>query len=363
MPTAVIQDDHALISVIVPLYNQQRYIKKCVGSIIKQTYQNLEIIIVNDGSSDKSLQIVQKLASFDCRISIVSQKNKGEAEARKTGYLNASGEWIVFVDSDDALPIDSIELLYSAAVSHHVDLVCGDYYRQWGPLKKYTHAFPRDFAMREIRSPELFVSYYLSFFGVNLIPVNAWGKIYKKSVIDKAMERIDVFLTPRLHMGPDETFNLHVFPYVSSLLCLDKSIYFYRFGGITSKYNKYLTELLDFGDYRIGLLDHYRYEAGYIPLFIEYVNILISHIQQGLEYGVWCRDDARQWLLQELEGRYLVQRMTDYFKDNSDIPNKCELVLVRNVDGLLALAEGKRKQNRWRIFAKKVLRQLSARCL
>ena len=330
---------------------------------MRQTYHTLEIIIVNDGSTDRSQEIIQELASLDGRITIVYQTNKGEAEARKNGYLNASGKWLVFVDSDDSIPIDSIEVLYSAAVSHNVDIVCGDYHRQWGPLKKYSHAFPRDLAMREIRLPELLNSYYLSFFGVNLLPVNAWGKIYKKRVIDKAMECMDVFLTPRLHMGPDEAFNLQVFPYVSSMLCVDKSIYLYRFGGITSKYNKYLTELLDFGDFRIGLLDHYHYDAGYVPLFIEYVNILISHIQQGLEYGVWCRDEAKQWLLQELEGRYLVQRMTDYFKDNSDIPDKCRIILVRNVNRLFSLAEVKMKQNRGRILAKKVLRLLSAWCL
>jgi hypothetical protein len=177
------------------------------------------------------------------------------------------------------------------------------------------------------------------------------------------MEDRDAFLTPRLHMGEDEAFNLNIFPFISSVFCLDKSIYNYRVGGLTSNYNRFLTDLLDFCDYRIDLLDHYHYDAGYVPLFIEYVNILISHIQQGLEYGVWCQDEAKQWLLQELEGRYLVQRMTDYFKDNSDIPDKCRMILVRNVDRLFTLAEVKMKQNRGRIFAKKVLRLLSAWCL
>lgn len=327
---------------------------------MKQTHNTLEIIIVNDGSSDRSQEVVQSLATIDNRIILINQPNKGVAEARKTGYQSASGEWIVFVDSDDSLPKDSIENLYAAANEHGVDVVCGSACRQWGALKKHYSSFPRSMDMREIRSPELFESFYLSFFGVNLFPVNIWGKIYRKRTIDKAMEDKDVFLSPRLHMGEDEAFNLNVFPYISSFYCLDKSVYNYRVGGITSNYNRFLTDLLDFGDFRIDLLDHYHYDAGYVPLFIEYVNILISHIQQGLEYGVWYQDEAKQWLLQELEGRYLVQRMTDYFKDNSDIPNKCRMILVRNVDRLFSLAEVKMKQNRGRFFAKKVLRLLSA---
>ncbi len=326
---------------------------------MRQTYNTLEIIIVNDGSTDRSQEIIQGLTTIDKRIILINQANKGVAEARKTGYLHASGKWIVFVDSDDSLPNDSIENLYAAANEHGVDVVCGNACRQWGALKKLYSAFPRSMEMRVIRTPELFESFYLSFFGVNLFPVNVWGKIYRKSTIEKAMEDKDVFLSPRLHMGEDEAFNLNVFPYISSLFCLDRNVYNYRVGGLTSKLNRFLTDLLDFGDYRIGLLDSYNYSSGYTPLFIEYVNILISQIQQSLEYRILTRQEAIAWLNEELDKRYLVQRMDSFFLHNSDCPKKCKMVISRDVDEIVSLAEKKMKQITPKTLVKRAIRMLA----
>ena len=344
---------------IVPLYNQQRYIKKCIRSILRQTYNTLEIIIVNDGSTDRSPKIAQSLATIDNRIILINQANKGVAEARKTGYQHASGEWIIFVDSDDSLPKDSIENLYAAANEHNVDIVCGQACRQWGALKKHYSAFPRSMESRMIHSPELFASFYLSFFGVNLFPVNVWGKVYRKRTIDKAMEDKDIFLSPRLHMGEDEAFNLNLFPYLSSFFCLDKSVYNYRVGGLTSEYNGFLSDLLDFGDYRIDLLDSYNYSSGYTPLFIEYVNILISHIQQSLEYRILTRQDVVAWLKEELDKRYLVQRMDSFFLHETACPEKCNLAISRNIDEIVSLAEKRMKQITPKTLVKRAIRILT----
>lgn len=359
MTHSALSTNDALISVIVPLYNQKRYIKSCLRSVIRQTYRNLEIIVVNDGSTDNSLSIVQQLASLDTRILVINQANGGEAAARKRGYQSASGAWVVFVDSDDLLPADSIESLYSAAVSYHVDVVCGDFFRKWGPVNKYSFAFPRNMAGRPIYMPELFSSYYLSFFGINLYPVNAWGKIYRKDVIDRAMAHSDIFMLPPLHMGPDEAFNLQLFPYLNSVFALEKSVYMYRFGGMTSGYNPYLTELLDFGDFRLGLLDHYKYDIGYQPLFIEYTNILLTHIQQGLIYGKWDAGQAKQWLQNELDNRYLVQRMQAYYAQKGEIPNKCQMVLTRDLDRLVRVSEVAVKHQRLRYLGKVLISKVS----
>lgn len=352
------KDCYPLISVIVPVYNQQRYIGKCLRSIIGQTYGHLEIIVVNDGSSDDSLNIISHTVALDTRVKIINQENKGVAAARKAGYLCATGAWIVFVDSDDYLPSDSIESLYLIADSKGVDVVCGNCHRKLGPVLRYSNAFPSSMGMRAIEAPELFDSYYVSFFGINLFPVTVWGKLYRKSVIDRAMKEIDIFMATPLHRSEDEAFTMHLFPFLSSVYCLQKPIYVYRFGGITSG-NGFLSEMLDFGDYRIGFLDKYQYEKGYSPLFIEYVNILITLVHQGLESKMWNASEAEEWLAEELDNRYLMRRMQNYYLGKTVIPDKCQMVLSHDVDSIVSMAESRLKQQRLRFFLKKVLLRTS----
>lgn len=90
-----------LISVVIPIYNTEKYLKKCLDSIISQTYKNLEIICINDGSTDASLDIITKYAKTDNRIKIINQKNSGVSHSRNVGIEQSSGDWISFIDSDD----------------------------------------------------------------------------------------------------------------------------------------------------------------------------------------------------------------------------------------------------------------------
>ena len=328
----------ALISVIIPVYNQQRHISRCLASIVSQTYKNLEIIVVNDGSTDGSARIINRFASNDHRVNVLYQDNAGVAIARKNGFSKSTGEWCVFVDSDDYLLPNSIETLHSAARKNDVDLACGRIIRRFGPFIKRSQSPKESDSVKVIRQPELFSSYYISFFGVNILPVTMYGKIIRKETIDQAMNKIDIFATPLLHMGEDEAFNLQLFPYLSSYLCLSAPVYVYRYGGVTSGYNRYISELLDFGDFRIGLLDHYGYDKGYSPLFVEYVNILITFIQQELTYGKMNVQEAKEWLSNELEGRYLVQRMRDFYSISADVPGKCRMVIQIELDSIVDLA-------------------------
>lgn len=101
----------SLVSVIVPVYNSEKYLHRCIDSIVGQTYKFLEIILVNDGSTDSSLQICHNASLADSRIICISQPNKGASEARKAGIKRATGKWVMFVDSDDALEVDATENL------------------------------------------------------------------------------------------------------------------------------------------------------------------------------------------------------------------------------------------------------------
>lgn len=115
------------ISIIIPVYNVELYLEKCLNSIINQTYKNIEIICINDGSKDNSLNILKKYQKKDKRITIIDKKNNGLSSARNNGIKVSTGEYITFVDSDDWLEKNAIEILYNTIKKENVDVVRGNY--------------------------------------------------------------------------------------------------------------------------------------------------------------------------------------------------------------------------------------------
>ena len=114
------------ISIIIPIYNVENYLEKCIESALNQTYKNLEIILVNDGSKDKSLDICRKYEFIDNRIILIDKPNAGVWLARYDGIKKATGSYISFMDSDDYIEKDYIEKLYSKAQENDYDIVvCG----------------------------------------------------------------------------------------------------------------------------------------------------------------------------------------------------------------------------------------------
>lgn len=125
----------AKVSVIVPVYNVEKYLKRCLNSLINQTLSDIDIICINDGSKDSSLQILEQYAQKDSRIVIYNQENSGLSVARNTGLEHASGEYIGFVDSDDWVDLDFYEKLYNSAKNNNADIAVADFIREH-PNKK-----------------------------------------------------------------------------------------------------------------------------------------------------------------------------------------------------------------------------------
>ena len=114
------------VSVIIPVYNNEKYIEKCIRSVMEQTYQNLEIIVIDDGSTDGSYRILEKLKQKDKRITVIHQENAGVAAARNKGLDIAAGDYLTFVDGDDYISDDYIEKLYQCARRYDAEMViCG----------------------------------------------------------------------------------------------------------------------------------------------------------------------------------------------------------------------------------------------
>ncbi|WP_415348880.1 glycosyltransferase family 2 protein, partial [Clostridium perfringens] len=115
-----------LVSAIIPVYNSEEFLEECIVSLINQTLENIEIIVVNDGSSDKSLDILKKYEKIDSRLIIIDQKNNGPSAARNRGIEIASGEYLSFIDSDDWIDLRMYEEMYSRAKLTDADIVICD---------------------------------------------------------------------------------------------------------------------------------------------------------------------------------------------------------------------------------------------
>lgn len=127
--------NNVLLSVIVPVYNVEQYLSKCLDSLINQTIEDIEIICVNDGSTDNSLEILTNYAQKDKRIKVLNQTNKGQSAARNLAISTAAGEYLGFVDSDDWVDLDFFEKLYNAAKKYDADIACAGF-KRCGKIKK-----------------------------------------------------------------------------------------------------------------------------------------------------------------------------------------------------------------------------------
>ena len=195
------------ISVIVPVYNGEKYIEKCFESIKNQTIKNIEVIFVNDGSTDNSKQILDNIKKVNkgVNVKIIHQENKGPGSARNTGIINASGKYIGFVDIDDKPKINMYEKLYSLVEKYNVDIaVCG------------FEVVDSKNNIKEIILPKYKQEAYLNKNDIkdNVLKriicnggetlASQCNKIYRKSIIDKYLIRVD----ERRSFGEDYMFNL-----------------------------------------------------------------------------------------------------------------------------------------------------------
>ena len=168
--------DTMLISVIVPAYNSGRTITDCINSIAQQDYRNVEILIVNDGSTDETPSLAAELASKDSRIRLISTENRGLSHARNTGLANAHGDLIAFLDSDDQLLDNTLSALFKCLVETGSDLVCGGYILVNSENGRETKGCPHAGTGLNKESGH---RYFLTE-GLNLS--HAWGKLYKKEL-------------------------------------------------------------------------------------------------------------------------------------------------------------------------------------
>lgn len=324
-----------LVSLLVPLYNQEKYFGACMRSINKQTYKKLEIIIVNDGSTDRSPKMAHDWATRDPRVTVIDKQNEGLAYARKDGLLAATGDYVTFLDSDDTLTPCSIEMMLKCAIDTGADLVQGSFDKIMGFLKRRKVDKIFNFPTNQVISqPELFEKYYVGFFSNKVFPVMVWGKLYRKSVLDRAYQETELY-SPRIpFMGEDQYFNVKLFPYLNSMCRIDTTVYNYRYGGGTFGFNKNFPQLFLLSEIRLELLDKYNYIQGYKPLFDEYIVCLYYHAAQMIYYNKSKKDDVIDFFKHEIQNRGLVSRLVNYYSKEENQSESVRLFMSKDYDAM-----------------------------
>ncbi|MDG7247369.1 glycosyltransferase [Streptococcus pneumoniae] len=145
-----------LVSVVIPVYNVENYLEECIQSVLNQTYTNLDIVLVNDGSTDASAEICDRFAEIDDRARVFHTENRGAALAKNFGVTQALGEYVLFVDSDDIAEKRMVETLYRQVEETGADIVIGNYFlydENDGQYKLYV--LERDFCIEELSAQEL----------------------------------------------------------------------------------------------------------------------------------------------------------------------------------------------------------------
>lgn len=165
-----------LISVIIPVYKVKDYLDKCVDSVVKQSYSNLEIILVDDGSPDNCPKLCDKWAKADKRIKVIHQKNGGLSDARNTGIEKCNGKYITFIDSDDYIEKDYVEFLYENLIKYDADISMGKHYVKY-PKKDYDTGSGNIYVL----NPHDCFDKLL--YGEDF-DVSAWAKLYKIELFD-----------------------------------------------------------------------------------------------------------------------------------------------------------------------------------
>ena len=210
-----------LVSIIIPIYKAEQHLKRCVESVLRQTYKDIEIILVDDGSPDECPLICDNYKEKHSRIKVIHSENYGQSVARNKGMELASGKYISFVDADDVLVDNAIERLVSMAEKGRYDIVSGNYFRVDEEIKissnLYSSGEINKYGCKDHRKRyNLFKT--SSSFGY------VWGKIYRRSYINEHKVRFD---SAKEVFMEDSLFNLKAFSFNPKYYVLNEPIYYY----------------------------------------------------------------------------------------------------------------------------------------
>ncbi|WP_303223384.1 glycosyltransferase family 2 protein [Intestinibacter bartlettii] len=293
---------YPLVSIIVPIYKVENYLNRCIDSIRNQTYKNLEIILVDDGSPDKCGDMADKYASMDDRIKSVHKTNGGLSDARNYGMKYVTGEYVFFLDSDDYLKLDAIEYLVNIMTKYDADIVQGSFYYSYEDYLLYDDRYyceedgevilDRNSLMKELTINERVKNF-------------AWGKLYKTKLINDLPFRKGVLF--------EDVYWAHlVMNRVNKYIITHKPIVYYtqRNDSISGNYNPKNTDII------WGLLERHKFlESNYTELISESYKIIFKTML--IHYNLLSKNQGKE------NSKKYMKDIRDYININYDKMHKC----------------------------------------
>ena len=281
-----------LISVIVPIYNVERYIETCLESICNQSYRNLQIILVNDGSPDNSVDICMKYMKKDNRIELVNKENGGLASARNAGLEKVRGEYIVCVDSDDWIESDMIKTLFENIKKYNADLAVCSFYEenQKGTKKEYfdekVEVLSKEQALEKMIKPGKFYGF-------------SWNKMYKRDIL--ACQRYDESILK----GEDSPFSCEYILKCNKIIYINSPLYHYRVDTVSISRSKFKNSKMTVLKSYAGIIYELK-KAGIKQSLVkmqqvQYANQLLSLIVNIYKTDINGFKDEEKQILKEMK--------------------------------------------------------------
>ncbi len=207
--------NNPLISIIVPIYNSEKYLERCISSIIQQTYSNLEIILIDDGSTDKSAVLCDSYQSVDNRVKVVHQSNQGVGITRNVGIHIAKGQYVGFVDSDDYIAPNMYESLMQTLLQYNLDIVSCSYFFE----RKGNAVYEGNSGKEIVLSPEIMIHKILV---DKEYKNNFWNRVYKKELFDNLS-------VPNCRHLEDVAIMPIIYSRVQRCACIERPLYYHSF--------------------------------------------------------------------------------------------------------------------------------------
>lgn len=247
------------ISIVIPVYNGEKFVKKCLKSVLFQTYRNIEVVVVNDGSKDHSLEICNSIAREDSRVKVISQTNGGSAKARRVGIANTTGEYVMFVDVDDFFCCkDAIEIVAGYLEQRDVDVLEFGYQKKLRFVRKsIKHVQKEKYMDRAEFMTDHYPMLLGSYYGGSLLTASMYDKAYRRTLFDGILSVED---TKYIFIGDDVYLNLHILENAQSVCFAPEVLYTYQaLTGGTKRFNShYMDDYQVVKDNQMYFIEKYK---------------------------------------------------------------------------------------------------------